>query len=221
MRKPEDRDLAVYNFTPTIVDYEDRVTKLTYQFADLDDLNTTNPLVRELMRKSYNHWIEQVGVDGFRIDTPNYVEHDFWHDFLHSKDPVAPGISVHAKTLGRDDFLTFGETYIQTNPLEDEGALEAASFLGTLDKPEMNSIINYPLFNSIQKVFSGPAPTRWLAYRLASLERIFPNPERLINLIDDHNGERFLTFGNRPSFRQALLLIMTIPGVPVIYYGTE
>jgi len=218
---PEDREMAIYHFTPNITDYDDNITKRLYQFSDLDDINTSNPLVREVLRTSYNHWIGQAGVDGFRYDTPVYVEHDFWNDFSHSKDSAAPGVETFASMLGKKHFLAFGETGILTLPYDDAGTLEVASYLGSEEKPGMNSVINYPLFYSIQRVFVEMQPTSLLSYRLESIYRIFSHPEWLINLIDDHNGERFLTRGSHSSFRQALLFIMNIPGIPVIYYGTE
>ena len=65
----------IYNWTPNIRDYNNPLQRLTYQMSSLDDLNTTNPVVRKALRESYNYWIKEVGVDGFRIDTIRYVEH--------------------------------------------------------------------------------------------------------------------------------------------------
>jgi len=220
-RKSEDREMAIYHFTPNIVNYLDNTTKRIYQFADLDDINTSNPLVREVLRASYNYWIGEVGVDGFRYDTPLYVEHDFWHDFIHSGDSTTPGVVTYARSLGKEFFLNFGETGVTAMPFEEQSTLEVASYLGTPDEPEMNSVMNYPLFHTIQRVFGEMQPTHLLTYRLESNQAIFDHPEHLINLIDDHNGERFLTRGSHGSFRQALMFILTIPGIPVIYYGTE
>ncbi len=44
-----------------------------------------------------------------------------------------------------------------------------------------------------------------------------------LNLIDSHDTPRFLTFsgGDRAALRLALLLLLTLPGVPCIYYGDE
>ena len=74
---------------------------------------------------------------------------------------------------------------------------------------------------SIGRVFQEKKATHLLTHRLESAEEIFQRPDLLVNFIDNHDGARFLTKADRASFRQALLFIMTIPGVPVIYYGTE
>lgn len=218
---PKDREMAIYHFAPNFYDHSDTLKKRQYQFADLDDLNTSNPIVRKALRNSYNYWIEEVGVDGYRFDTPHMVEHDFWKDFLHSTDTEDPGIHKFASQVGKKDFVTFGETAIFSQPYDNKGPLEAAAYIGTEEHPEMTSILNFPLYNSIQRVFQELKPTNLMTFRLESTQEIFRQPELLFNFIDNHDGARFLTKADKASFRQALLFIMTIPGVPVIYYGTE
>lgn len=218
---PEQREMAIYHFTPNFQDHTDTFKRRNYQFADLDDLNTSNPIVRETLRKSYNHWIGEAGVDGFRFDTPMMVEHDFWNDFIHSGDTMAPGVEKFARSIGKEQFLTFGEAMVRTMPYDHSATWEAARFLGTEDKPEMVSVLNFPLVNTIGRVFQEMKPTDLMTFRLNSIEKVFEHPEWLLNFIDNHDGARFLTCADRSSFRQALLFIMTIPGIPVIYYGTE
>ena len=217
----QDRKMAIYHFAPNFDDHSDTVKKRIYQFADLDDLNTSNPLVRSTLRRSYNYWIEQVGVDGFRFDTPHFVEHAFWNDFIHSKDSKVPGVQNFAQSMGKEAFFTFGEVLIPTHVMQDEEVQESARYLGTSRQPEMTSILNFPLFFGIQRVFQEMRPTSLMTYRLESLKRHFPRPELLVNFIDNHDGARFLSRADKAAFRQALLFIMTLPGVPVIYYGTE
>lgn len=96
-----------YHWTPTITDHNDPVQEKTWQLSDLDDLNTSDPEVRAYLKESYRKWIREVGVDGFRIDTVKFVEHDFWNDFLHADD----GVMTQAVDTGRDNFLTFGEVF--------------------------------------------------------------------------------------------------------------
>ena len=57
-------------------------------------------------------------------------------------------------------------------------------------------------------------------YLLCPIEN-FQRSDQLLNFIDNHDAPRLLAKSDRQTMRQALLFIMTIPGVPVIYYGTE
>jgi len=218
---PEDLEMAIFHFTPNFQDHSDTIKKRMYQFADLDDLNTDNPVVRKVLRSSYNYWIDEVGVDGYRFDTPHMVDHPFWHDFLHSDDPDDPGIQKFAAKNGKDHFFSFGEAAYPTFPMDDHWDKEAARYIGSKSKPEMESILNFPLVNTISRVFKEQRPTSLMTYRLESINNLFPHPEWLCNFIDNHDGARFLSQASHETFRQALLFIMTIPGVPVIYYGTE
>jgi len=38
-------------------------------------LNTANPQVREYLLKAVKHWIEEVDMDGWRLDVVNEVDH--------------------------------------------------------------------------------------------------------------------------------------------------
>jgi len=219
--KKEDREAKIYNFTPDILDFKDESQILTYQMSGLDDLNTANPVVRNELKDSYNYWIKNAGVDGFRIDTVVYVEHDFWNDFVNSKDEKHLGVQNFAKTMGKDDFFTFGETWVNVDPNSDEGDKKASSYEGTKEKPEMSSILNFPTHVTLQRVFGESKPTSYLTYRLNNADKHYKDKYKLLNFIDNHDMNRLLTSAPYSAVKQSLMFIMTIPGVPVVYYGTE
>ncbi len=47
------------------------------------------------------------------------------------------------------------------------------------------------------------------------------DPRRLPSFIDNHDVDRWLSVSGEPALKQALLAMMTLPGIPVLYYGTE
>ena len=63
-------------------------------FGLLGDTNTENPLVIDAFKDSYRYWIEEVGVDGYRMDTVIYVDPPFWHQFLHDDDGIYPSAAA-------------------------------------------------------------------------------------------------------------------------------
>ncbi len=217
------RNANIYNWTPNIINYEDPDQKLTYQMAGLDDINTKNILVRNVLRDSYGYWVNVVGVDGFRIDTIIYVELDFWDDFMNSVNEESPGINQVAKNTGRNNFLTFGETFISSDPLQNEGDIEVASYMGSKEKPTLNSMLNYPLYYTINRVFSQGLPTKLMDYRLNTFvnDTIYHDPYQMANFLDNHDWSRFINSSSPAALKQALFLLYTIPGIPVIYQGTE
>jgi len=219
----EQRNANIYNWTPDIINYEDPEQKLTYQMAGLDDINTENIVVRDVLRDSYGYWVNVVGVDGFRIDTIIYVELDFWADFMNSLSKEFPGINLVAKSTGRDNFLTFGETFIKSDPLKNDGDIEVASYMGTKEKPALNSMLNYPLYYTINRVFSQGLPTKYMEYRLNTFvnDTIYRDPYQMANFLDNHDWSRFINSSSKAALKQALFLLYTVPGIPVIYQGTE
>jgi glycosidase len=220
LSNPDHEAADIYHWTPEILDFMDRNQELEWSLSDLDDLNTTNPVVRDALRESYAKWVREVGVDGFRVDTVKFIEHDFYTDFFHSTDPDRPGIDVVAAETGRDDFFSFGEVFETSAPFDDAGDVKALSYLGTPEAPELDAILGFPLYEDVARLFAEGRPTSVMTYRL---ERFmdYPDPFRTPNFIDNHDVRRFSSIAGPEAVRQALLFLFTVPGIPVIWQGTE
>lgn len=210
----------IYHWTPPIIDQKNPEQLLTYQLADLADINTSNPQVVSTFKGTYNYWIREAGVDAFRVDTAKYVEHTFWQQFFHGKN----GIQAQARALGKNEFLSFAEVFNFSEPYQNNGEQALQAFYGDyssqIDKPEFNSVLGFPLFQEIERVFAQGSPTEQMAYRLQQHMQ-YRDPYRVVNFVDNHDVKRFLSAGSVASFKQALALIFTIPGIPAIYQGSE
>lgn len=207
----------IYHWTPPIVDASVPGQEFSYQLGGLADINTSNPKVRAAFKDSYRFWLEQVGVDAFRVDTAKYVEHDFWHDFLHSDD----GIFAKARSLGKDNFLVFGEVFEASKPFSAEGEHKIKAFLGSKERPELNSVIAFPLYFELNQVLAEGAPPAQLGYRLEQHTQLFADPHLLPTFLNNHDTKRFLASGSVEAFVQGYATLFTVPGIPVIYQGDE
>jgi len=172
----------IYHWTPPISDPTVPGQEFSYQLANLADLNTSNPEVRAALKQSYRFWLEQVGVDGFRIDTAKYVEHDFWFDFLHAPD----GIKAKANELGKQHFLTFGEVFEASKPFHNDGEQKLKAFLGSNNKPELDAVIAFPLYFDINAVLAEGRPPAQLGYRLSEHTK-FPKPHLTPTFLNNHD----------------------------------
>jgi glycosidase len=208
---------GIYHWTPPITDPTVPGQEFNYQLATLADLNTSNPRVRQALKHSYRYWLEQAGVDAYRIDTAKYVEHEFWQDFLHAPD----GILAKARELGKQHFLAFGEVFEASQPFVADGEAKLRRFLGSADKPELNSVIAFPLYFELNRVLAEGQPPAQLGYRLQQHVSQFPQPHLLPTFLNNHDTKRFLAAGSPAAFLQAYALLFTIPGIPVIYQGDE
>ncbi len=98
-------------------------------FFGLDDLWTERREVVEGMIDIYSFWIDEFGVDGFRIDTTKHVNMEFWKAF-------GPAILDAAEDRGIDDFFAFGEVFDQQfgspfmSEFSTEGQLQATIDFG-------------------------------------------------------------------------------------------
>jgi glycosidase len=226
-RRQVDREAAIYHWTPPIRDFSDPRQEQSFQLAELDDLNTANPLVRRALRQSYGHWIREVGVDAFRLDTAFYVEPELLRDFLDGSDldaddAQAPGMRAVAAATGRSDFYIFGEGFGIDRAGETTQARKIERYATEPDgRPLLPGMINFPLYGSLNEVFARGRPTAELADRIRSVMAVHRDPHRMPTFVDNHDVDRFLAAGSEAALRQALLLIMTLPGIPTIYYGTE
>lgn len=203
-----------------ISDYSDAHQVLTHELAGLDDLRTESDSVRARLRAIYRWWIEEGGADGFRFDTHKYVELGFWPAFLEGEDGDE-GVRRFAERGGRD-FPTFGEVWVHSSPFGDEGEQEMMKYLRRPGYEGVDAVLNFPLQESLLRVFGEGAPAADLAHRLTLQGQIFTDPARqLVNFIDNHDMARFRATASEAATRQALNALLSLPGVPVIYQGTE
>lgn len=221
-RDPVQRRMGIYHWTPDVADYTDPHQVLNFQMAGLDDLNTDNPLVRDALRQSYGYWIREVGVDAFRVDTAFYVPASFFSDFLHARHPRFPGIATVARQTGRQHFLAFGEGFAIDKPYSSAQARRIDGYMrDPAGKTLLPGMLNFPLYGTAGDVFARGHATAELAYRIRNMMRTHRHPHLMPSFVDNHDVDRFLASGSREALKQNLLLIMTLPGIPVIYYGTE
>jgi glycosidase len=220
--RSEDAKAAIYHWTPTIADLSNRNQELTWQLSGLDDLNTTNPIVRKALRDAYGFWLREAGVDAFRIDTAFYVEPDLIADFIHNTDAQAPGMNAVARATGRKDLLVFGEGFGIDRPFEDHKARKLDAYMtGPRGETIAPGMINFPLYGAMSDVFArGRAPAE-LAWRIESMMKLHKRPHLMPTFLDNHDVDRFLAGGSVDGYKQGLLLMMTLPGIPVLYYGSE
>lgn len=218
---PAERARGIYHWTPDISDFRDHRQLLDNQLAGLDDLNTENPEVRRALRKVYADWIDRIGVDAFRIDTAFYVPETYFRDFLYSDDPQAPGISRLHPMRGHEGFHLFGEGFGIDGPFDEAQAQRIEGYIRDAQGPLLPGMLNFPLYGTLGDVFARGQPAAELGWRIESMMRVHADPWLMPSFVDNHDVERFLAGGSEAGLRQALLALMTLPGIPVIYYGTE
>jgi len=183
----------------------------------LNDFRTETPYVRSNMAAIYEYWIQQIGFDGYRIDTALEVDMGCWQSFC-------PAIHAFAATNGDTNFFMFGEA--------DNGSESVvAPYTGMADGGpfEFDSVVDYPLYdNAIQSVFAtASGATSLIQNHYNSVDSIYDPASRmqLVTFLDNHDNPRFLSTSesnnNTNRLEVALAFLYTSRGIPCLYYGTE
>jgi glycosidase len=187
-------------------------------FVGLDDLFTEHPRVVDGMIEIFGHWIDEYGIDGFRIDTARHVNPEFWQAFV-------PAMLARAKARGIPNFHIFGEVF---DP--DPGTL--ARFTKVDGFP---AVLDFAFQSAVTDVVGKNAPTERLA-RLFQADPLYEGGEKtartLPTFLGNHDMGRFAHFVRKENpkasdqelLKRVLLghaLMFFSRGSPTIYYGDE
>lgn len=187
-------------------------------FAGLDDLFTENPRVVDGFIEIFGQWIDDFGIDGFRIDTARHVNPEFWQKFI-------PAMLERAKARGILNFHIFGEVF---DP--DPGML--ARFSKVDDYP---TLLDFAFQSTVSEVVARNASTDRLA-RLFQMDALYEGGDetakRLPTFLGNHDMGRFGYFvreANPQASPEEVLkrvvlghaMMFFTRGVPTIYYGDE
>ncbi|MFA0963708.1 alpha-amylase family glycosyl hydrolase [Roseivirga sp. BDSF3-8] len=174
----------------------------------MPDLNYNNPSVRKEITEIGKFWLEEVKVDGFRLDAALYI---------YPKDEVEKTVAwweefrTEMEKVNKDVYLV-GEVWADTEI--------TAPFLNGLDAV-FNFDLSFEIVKTIQnEVDSGLIEMHNEIRNAYSTE----NPEYVdATFLTNHDQDRIMSqLGNyEPKARLAAALLMTLPGSPYIYYGEE
>lgn len=189
-------------------------------FSGLDDLFTEHPRVRQGMIDIYGAWIDDFGIDGFRIDTARHVDPGFWQVFV-------PAMLERAKAKGIPNFAMFGEVY---KDVPNNGYIAEYT-----RRDKLPQVLDFAFQASVREVLGRGKGTVVLA-QLFDGDVLYEGGEaaalNLPTFLGNHDMGRFawLVKQDRPGISQEELLqrtvlahamLMTLRGAPVIYYGDE
>jgi glycosidase len=188
-------------------------------FVGLDDLATENPRVVEGMIAIYGDWIDKYGVDGFRIDTAKHVNPEFWRAFV-------PAMKARAAAKGIPNFHIFGEVMT--------GDYEPALLASWTRNAGLPGVLDFAFMHAVLKA-AGGGSSEELA-RLPDDDGLYEGGAKaamqLPTFLGNHDAGRaamFLKAANPAMSADELLrrdelahaMLLTLRGVPTIYYGDE
>ncbi len=188
-------------------------------FVGLDDIAAENPRVIRGFIDVFGKWIDDFGVDGFRIDTSKHVNSEFWQAFI-------PAMQERAKARGIPNFHMFAEVMV-------DGTDTAT--LARYNRTDQYHTLDFAFTWAVVEALAGKNGPEALA-KLAANDVLYRDgPEsakRMPTFLGNHDIARFSTNLRKrlPDISQDELLkrvqlghalMFAMRGVPTIYSGDE
>lgn len=175
----------------------------------------TNPQVAQYLTQSSLWWIEYAGISGIRMDTYPYNDWQQMAEWCQVIEREHPGFNVVGET--------WNESNITVSQWQKDSKLAAPR------NSHLPSVMDFPLFTMLNGVcdeetddwFTGLA-------RIAnylSQDAVYADPHHLLIFLANHDVNRFASTEekarSKTRYRQALTLLLTLRGIPQLYYGDE
>ena len=180
-------------------------------FSNMPNVDELNPSYLDYIIRNDNSVIEKwlsLGAGGWRLDVADELPDEF--------------IKILRKKLKevKKDSVLIGEVW--------EDASNKVSYNRKreyLFGNELDSVTNYPLRQIILDLVRNHIGSKYFIKKYLSLKENYPKEYfySTMNMLGNHDTERVLTMlnNNIDLLKEAVLIQMTLPGVPLIYYGDE
>lgn len=207
---PDGSLITNYRLTPTVDPYASEVdlrqTVEGWFVKTMPDLNIHNARLLRYLTQCTKWWIETAGIDGIRMDTFPYAAKEQMEQWLNELHGEYPGFHV------------VGETWV-CNP----------AFTAKWQEGPLDSTMDFALFEAFNYAKYEDTTEWWNGmnriYHVLCYDYLYPTPAMTMAFLDNHDVNRFLG-KDTSSFaimrlKASLAILLTIPRIPQIYYGTE
>jgi glycosidase len=178
----------------------------------MPDVNQENELAKNYVTQSHIFWIEYAGLDGFRLDTYPYNNQQYmaeWGKAIKTEYPK---------------FNFFGETYV--HGVANQAYFTQGKTINQQVDTELPAVtdfqVHFAMLNSLNQKFGWTGGVNDLYDVLAS-DFVYQDAYRNVIHLDNHDITRFYTEVGEDfnKFKSGIALLLTLRGIPQLYYGTE
>ncbi|MCF6188646.1 MAG: hypothetical protein L3J49_14380, partial [Desulfobulbaceae bacterium] len=207
-----------------IRNWSNRQEAIDGDFLSLKELNITRPAVLDTLIRAYKHWIAEADIDGYRVDTVKHMEATATALFCNA-------IREYGRRIGKHNFFIFGEV-VGDDAVIQQYIGRNTRMPGTSERfPSLDACLDFPLYFILEEVIKGFTSPALLRQRYERFRTLYTDHggagEYFVTFVDNHDQmsrpyRRFMH--NNPYPTQVVLAmgyLLTSPGVPCIYYGTE
>jgi alpha-amylase len=192
-------------------------------WGGMPDLNFDNPKVRQEIYDIGKFWLEEIGVDGFRLDAAKHIfpddrlkdSYEFWQEYRDEMRKIKP------------DVYLVGEVWASSEVVKEFAKGLPALFNFDLAGSIQQSVIQG---KNVAATIEGP---KWVNLENEDLiSRLIKQRAVFQSATDDYQDAIFLSNhdqnrvmsnfkGDITKAKMAASILLTLPGTPYIYYGEE
>ncbi|MDB5031964.1 glycoside hydrolase family 13 protein [Mucilaginibacter sp.] len=176
------------------------------------DLNENNPYVQNYLTQNHIWWIEYAGVDGFRLDTYPYNDAAYMADWARKVKAEYPHFSI------------FGETLVWS--VANQAYFTQGNTVNRGFDTQLPGVTDSQIKDAIAEALNGKDGWTDGVHRLYSVlaqDFMYQDPTRNVVFLDNHDMSRFYSIVKEDftKFKSGMALLLTMRGVPQMYYGDE
>lgn len=196
-------------FDPYASEYDTKRMVDGWFVPSMPDLNQRNPHVATYLIQNSIWWIEYSGVDGIRQDTYPYADYKMMVDWCNAIYREYP------------DYNIVGEAWM--NQTMGTAFWQKDSKLNERGNTMLKSVMDFRLMGLSHSAFFGDAGGMQALYEHLAYDYAYADIYNVLRFLDNHDTDRFLPAmpENLDAFKQGIAFMLTIPGIPQFYYGTE
>ncbi len=196
-------------FDPYASEYDTKRMVDGWFVPSMPDLNQRNPHVATYLIQNSIWWIEYSGVDGIRQDTYPYADYKMMVDWCNAIYREYP------------DYNIVGEAWM--NQTMGTAFWQKDSKLNERGNTMLKSVMDFRLMGLSHSAFFGDAGGMQALYEHLAYDYAYADIYNVLRFLDNHDTDRFLPAmpEKLDAFKQGIAFMLTIPGIPQLYYGTE
>ena len=167
---------------------------------ELVKLNLQNPAVVDYLMECVKYWIDEFDIDGLRLDVAYSLEHNFMRRLRSYTQELKPDFALIGEVL-------FGDYNIIVNDEMLHSCTNYECYKGLYSS--FNCMNMFEIAHSLHRQFGSD---QWCIYR----------GKHLMTFVDNHDVTRLASIlTNKKHIPLAYGLLMGMPGIPCLYYGSE
>lgn len=204
-------DKEVY-FDPYASEYDKNTFLDGWFVPTMPDLNQKNPHLAKYLIQNSIWWIEYAGIDGIRQDTYPYADADMMRRWCKEVMTEYPDFNIVGEAWMN---FTIGSAYWQKG-----------SRLNFGEDTGLKTVMDFNLMDIAGKAFgeeTGDGSGLHDIFLHMCYDYVYADIFHVLRFLENHDTDRFLKEmpTSLNAFKQAVTFLLTIPGIPQLYYGQE